>query len=320
MDAAVRADFLGHEADLLQAARDQRLVTFQRTCRDLARHLTALHDSRSEIDELDRQRAASRIRRWTDKHDGMCHTHIELDPERDAALQSALDAHLRRMRKQAGNSGMPWDQLLVEAFVNAVAAGVTRWRVPNTGTEAQTPPGAVVAIDADPARLRVPQVGVLIDWNTLRNGMHEHGMCETADGRPLPVSTVRRMCCDAEVLPIVLNGEGRALDVGRSSRTVTAGQRQALRAMHRTCIRPECTVPFDACRIHHVDWFEPDLGPTDLANLAPLCERDHHLVHEGAWVLTLTPDRVATWIRPDGVIHSTGSCIDRAASGVARAS
>ena len=316
LDAVVRADFIGHEAGLLQSARSQSVVTFQRTCRDVARHLTAMHDSRSEIDELDRQRAQSRIRRWRDKSDGMCHTHIELDPERDAALQSALDAHLRRLRKHAGTSGLPWDQLLVDAYMSAVTSGVTRAPAPAAGSGGTA--GVAVAIGAPPAQLRVPQVGVLVDVNTLLHGLHDNGLCETADGVPLPASTVRRMCCDAEILPIVLDGEGRALDVGRSSRTVTAAQRQALRAMHRTCIGPDCTVPFDRCRIHHVDWFERDLGPTDLANLVPLCERDHQRVHEGAWVLTLTPDRVATWIRPDGAVHSSGSCIDRAPRGVAR--
>ena len=51
-------------------------------------------------------------------------------------------------------------------------------------------------------------------------------------------------------------------------------------------------------------WF--DGGRTNLAELAPLCEPHHHLVHEGGWTLTLTPDRIATWTRPDGTIYWTG--------------
>ena len=43
----------------------------------------------------------------------------------------------------------------------------------------------------------------------------------------------------------------------------------------------------------------------------PLCEQHHHLVHEGGWTLTMTPDRVATWTRPDGVVAHHGSTIDR---------
>ena len=81
--------------------------------------------------------------------------------------------------------------------------------------------------------------------------------------------------------------------------------------MHRTCGNPSCRVPFDSCRIHHIRWWTRDLGPTDLENLLPLCEKDHHLVHEGGWTLTMTPDRVATWIRPDGTVWITASTVDR---------
>jgi hypothetical protein len=74
-------------------------------------------------------------------------------------------------------------------------------------------------------------------------------------------------------------------------------------------------VPFEDCQIHHVIPWEAG-GFTDLANLAPLCSQDHHLVHEGGWKLSLTPERVATWTRPDGTVFHIGSTIDRAPRGV----
>jgi hypothetical protein len=86
--------------------------------------------------------------------------------------------------------------------------------------------------------------------------------------------------------------------------------------MHRTCIGPTCSVPFEDCQIHHVVPWEQG-GLTNLANLAPLCTNDHHLVHEGGWTLTFTADRVATWTRPDGSVFHTGSTVDRAPNGVA---
>jgi hypothetical protein len=92
----------------------------------------------------------------------------------------------------------------------------------------------------------------------------------------------------AEIVPVVLNGRGEALAVGRSQRLATPAQRAALRAMHRTCVGVTCDVPFDACQVHHVIPWD-DGGPTDLQNLAPLCNEHHHLVHEGGWKLTLTP-------------------------------
>jgi hypothetical protein len=123
------------------------------------------------------------------------------------------------------------------------------------------------------------------------------------------------MACRAAIIPIVLDGAGRALDVGRDKRLATEAQRQALAAMHRTCIHPDCSLPVDECRIHHLIPWEQG-GASDLDNLAPLCESDkhHHLVHEGGWSLTMTPDRVATWTRPDGTVYWTGSTIDRLAT------
>jgi hypothetical protein len=80
--------------------------------------------------------------------------------------------------------------------------------------------------------------------------------------------------------------------------------------MHRTCIGPQCAVPFDDSYIHHVvPWYLG--GRSDLDNLVPLCNEHHHLVHEGGWSLHLTPDRVATWTRPDAVVDHIGPTIDR---------
>jgi hypothetical protein len=82
--------------------------------------------------------------------------------------------------------------------------------------------------------------------------------------------------------------------------------------MHATCGFPGCTVGFSSCRIHHVRFWWEHRGPTDIANLLPLCEEHHHLVHEGGWLLALDRDRIATWTRPDGVVNHHGSTIDRA--------
>ena len=279
----VRSDFMACADDLLADATRQGVDAFTRGCRDLAKSLTA-QAATSDADELDRQRAASSVRRWVDERTGMCHTYLELDPVRDRALWAAIDAQRAVLRQRAGNSRTPWPQLQVDAVVAAVSGGH--------------------GVD------RSPEITVLIDHRSLVADARAAGICETDTGVPLPVSTVRRLCCDAEILPVVLGGRSEALDVGRSRRTANRAQRRALRAMHRTCVHPSCTATFDACRIHHVVPWERG-GPTDLDGLVPLCEHHHHLVHEGGWSLTMTPDRVATWTRPDGVHHHTGSTIDR---------
>jgi hypothetical protein len=163
---------------------------------------------------------------------------------------------------------------------------------------------------------RHPEVLVLVDHDTLAAGVHERTVCETNDGASLPVETVRRMCCDADIIPVVLDGEGVALDAGRSRRVATASQRRALRSMYRTCGFPGCTVRFGDCEIHHVIEWIKQRGPTDLDNLLPLCSRHHRLVHEGHWSLTLHPDRTVVLRRPDGTIHTDASTVTVAPGGV----
>lgn len=285
-----RAEFMANSPDLLDAARRQRVDVFERECRDLARFVVATGNRGSDADELAAQRKAVKVTRWVDRSTGMRHTHLELDPVRDATLWTAIDAQLRTLRQRDGNSGTAWNELQADAVVAAVGAG--------------------------PQGDRVPEIGVLIDHETAVNSLHEHGICELDDGTPLPVSTVRRMCCDAKIFPAVLGADGEVLDVGRTVRSVNRAQRRALKAMHRTCIHPDCTVAFNDCEIHHVIWWRL-LGRTDIDNLVPICTRHHHLVHEGGWALTIDAGRVATWTRPDGKIASKTSTIDRTPTGVA---
>ena len=54
-------------------------------------------------------------------------------------------------------------------------------------------------------------------------------------------------------------------------------------------------------------------GRTDIDGLLPLCNRHHHLVHEGGWQLVLAADRTLTVIRPGGHITTTGPPRVRAA-------
>ena len=314
LDDAQRAEFDDHHDRLLVAAAGEGVDTFARRCRELARRIVADSHSGSDADELDAQRKASNVKHWVDRITGMGHTTLDLDPVRDAKLWGIIDAYTGRLRNADGNAGTPWGQLQANAFVEAVAGDgsfdddvVTT----NAADVAAGGSGRPVRSGGGERLPRVPEMLVLVDLQTLVGGMHDNGICETEDGVPLPVSTVRRLCCEAEIVPVVLGADGEVLDVGRTERTANRAQRRALRAMHRTCAHPDCTVGFSACRIHHVKWWWEHNGPTDIDNLLPLCERHHHLVHEGGWTLTMTPDRVVTWIRPDGVVYWTGSSIDR---------
>jgi hypothetical protein len=97
-------------------------------------------------------------------------------------------------------------------------------------------------------------VGVLVDLNALIDGNATapdgtRRTAETHAGTRLPVETIRRMACDAGIIPIVLNGDSQPLDVGRERRLATRAQRMALRAHYPTCgMDAGCNVPSAPCR------------------------------------------------------------------------
>ncbi len=322
LDNEVREEFAEHEAELLAAAAAESVEAFERRAKALAKRLESQRAT-SDADELDRQRSLSAIKRWTDKATGMCHTHLELDPIRNSSLWNTLNRQVDRARQDQSNRAKPWMQLQIDTLIDTLitGAGVVGGSGRDDADDAGDHRNGGAGIGtgrrrgADPSA-RVPEATVLIDHRTLVDGLHDFSICELEDGTSIPISTMRRLLCDCEVLPVVLGSRGEALDAGRSSRTVTRSQRRALRAMYRTCASPDCTVAFGVCRIHHLRWWWRDLGPTDLDNLIPLCERHHHLVHEGGWTLTMTADRVTTWTRPDGTVAQRAMGVDRAPVGV----
>jgi hypothetical protein len=61
---------------------------------------------------------------------------------------------------------------------------------------------------------RVPEITVLIDIDTFVHGLHDQSICETEEGVPVPTSTVRRLCCDADIGRAILNAKGRTVGLG----------------------------------------------------------------------------------------------------------
>ena len=119
------------------------------------------------------------------------------------------------------------------------------------------------------------------------------GLGRTLTGDQLTPATLRRLACDAEILPAVLGTDGQLLDLGRTTRLATPAQRQALWHRDGGCTYPGCSIPPTWCDAHHVvHWCHG--GPTDLTNLALLCGRHHTLVHDRGLTATVTAFGV-TW-------------------------
>jgi hypothetical protein len=107
-----------------------------------------------------------------------------------------------------------------------------------------------------------------------------------------------RLRAAIRLLPPALGGAPtQPLEVGRTTRTVSPAQRNALIVRDGGCAFPGCDRPQSWCEAHHLRHWAHG-GPTDLGNLALLCWAHHRAVHEGGWRLRRDPDGRLTAIPP----------------------
>ncbi len=117
-------------------------------------------------------------------------------------------------------------------------------------------------------------------------------------GDRISETAVRRLACDAEIIPAVLGAHGQVLDVGRTQRLVTNPLWVALVLRDRHCAFPGCSRPPLACDAHHITHWA-DGGETSLDNLTLLCRRHHTLIHRSPWTVHIGPDtRHPVWTPP----------------------
>ena len=132
---------------------------------------------------------------------------------------------------------------------------------------------------------RKPRVSVIVEYEKLRDGV---GMATLDTGDRLSATAVRKLACDAEIIPVVMCRDGVILDVGRASRLVTPGIWDALVVRDRFCAFPGCRRAPIGCDAHHiVAWI--DGGETSLDGLVLLCRLHHTLIHHTAWEVRLNP-------------------------------
>src|SRR3954466_8816717 len=196
--------------------------------------------------------------------DGMAEYRLRLDPEGQAVLEAGLGPLAApQPPTEAGSDPRTSDQrradALLEVCRRATAAG---------GAAPAQPKAAVV---------------VTMDWAAL---VGRPGAGTTLTGELLAPETVRRMACDAAVIPAVLGGRSELLDLGRTVRLVTPKLFLALCLRDRGCTFPGCSRPPSWCDAHHgLHWC--DGGATDLTNMALLCPRHHTIVHHKGYPATI---------------------------------
>ncbi|WP_322936949.1 HNH endonuclease signature motif containing protein [Nocardioides bizhenqiangii] len=133
----------------------------------------------------------------------------------------------------------------------------------------------------DPTKL--PQHGgdattvmVTIGLESLRA---ELGVGSIVGGEPLSATAVRRLACNADIIPVVLGGRGEILDLGRSRRLFSPAQRKAMRLRDQRCRAEGCTIPAAWTEAHHLKPWATG-GNTDLDDGILHCSYHHHLAHD----------------------------------------
>jgi hypothetical protein len=99
---------------------------------------------------------------------------------------------------------------------------------------------------------------------------------------PVTAGTVRKIACDADIIPVLLGSQGRILDIGRTTRIFPPHIRKALTARDQGCAFPGCTIPAPWCEAHHITYWSHG-GTTSTDNGTLLCSHHHHLTHKEQW-------------------------------------
>ena len=266
---AERDAFMAHLPELVEASTTMTASQFDQLVKETAKSVV-IDDGLSTFERQKRET----FFKMRNEPDGCLSVSGKFDPISASILKSKIGRLVENMF-HSGDKEVPVE--------------VMPWIEPNDHRQAQAlialVNGASESASDVPARA---EIVVHVDLETLQHGLHTGGTCRTALGADLPVETVRRLACEAEILPVVLDGRSVPIDVGRSKRLATVHQRRALEAIYPTCAIPDCEVIFDHCSVHHIDYWENG-GSTDLNNMIPLCSRHHHAAHEGGWKLKLNP-------------------------------
>ncbi|MGH8839127.1 MAG: DUF222 domain-containing protein [Jiangellaceae bacterium] len=288
------------ETNLASWARVHDPVTVGR----LGRHLIHALDT-ATLEEREQRAFQRRDLRFSDTADGSTRLSGRLDAESAAMVRAALDP------LAAPNPGPDGERDPRTAGQRTADALVELCRRANDGALPVghgVRPHLSVIITLDSLVAKATDDGGGNGAGRFAAGRLGCGWAPSAPGElgwggPLSAEAIRRIACDAGVTRVITDPASVPLDVGRESRTVTAGQWAALVTRDRGCAFPGCTRPSEWCIAHHiVHW--ADGGSTDLDNLVLLCGYHHRVIHHQGWQVTMAADRhpefrPPPWVDPD---------------------
>ncbi|UZX04456.1 DUF222 domain-containing protein [Arthrobacter sp. CDRTa11] len=202
-------------------------------------------------------------------------------------------------------------QKQLDGIITAIKAGLTTNTLPTTGGNR---PQILATINYQDLLPHLPQTDFIANpensaaaatGKTIGTGTGAGKQTGTGNFTftgPVAATTLRKIACDADIIPALLGTHGEILDLGRKTRLFTTTQRLALTARDQGCTFLHCTIPAPWCEAHHITYWSHG-GPTNLNNGALLCTHHYHLIHKEQW--TITNSNGVPWYTPPPHIDPT---------------
>ena len=274
----------GAEAPVLEGLMSMAREHGPRGARMVRPRLLAQYGLEGQLQaEQDAARRFVALSQPMDAGAGVFEYRLALDTEGKAVLEAALGP-LSAPRPAEGERDLrPAEQRRGDALVELVRRAVGSGESVPTTAKAQL----FVTVDYDTltgrlaAQARTARPGDDTPEGQDRAAHLAAGtVTGSADaGTLLAPETVRRIACDAALIPAVLGTGGEVLDWGRERRLFTPAQVKRLWLRDGGCTYPGCGTPAQWCDAHHLTHWA-DGGPTSLANAALVCGRHHTVVHQ----------------------------------------
>ena len=229
-------------------------------------------------DRLDREERLAHQRRGLSlSPDGLGGTRISgiLDTEGAAIIAAAIEPLTRPVRDDTGPDPRSAPARRADALVEVCRIALTSGGLPDTGGQP-------------------PQLNVTVDFDALTR---EVAVGQLDTGALLSPSVTRRLACEAQILPIILDGHSVPIDLGRTRRPFTGAARAAVVLRDGGCAFPGCDRPSRWCHIHHIQFWARG-GRTDRDNGVALCGYHHRLIHQNEWTVRMGADHRPEFIPP----------------------
>jgi hypothetical protein len=229
--------------------------------------------------KLDRdEQRASQARTLTLSAQGHSRVRVSgwLDTESAATIRTALDPLCKPIPgPDSGRDPRSAGQRRADALVEVCRLGLASDQLPDNGGQR-------------------PHLHVTVDFDTLTKQL---GAATLDTGETISPTAVRRLACDAAIIPAVLGTHSEVLDLGHTRRLFIGATRRALILRDGGCAFPHCDQPPTHCQAHHIThWL--DGGPTNLDNGVLLCGFHHRLLHHSSWHIRLGTNRRPEFLPP----------------------